>query len=223
MQMKKFFMFLVLMTMCVTVADAQRYFIPKYKKKKEIRTYDLDKSERRWTVTFGGSYDMSLNMQEYVHYKDYKEGYSYDERPNLSGGSAIVGFGMKLGSHVVAGVETGYLYVNKSNLVPLSGAFKFYYGPARRVNRHRWFNYLNIGPQFYFGNTYKTVGAMASAGVGLRVVMARTTKIDLQLGYRCTMRRPEFDLKGNYDIKESNMMYHQYLHGVSFGINFVIF
>lgn len=223
MQMKKFFIFLVLMTLCATAADAQRYFIPKFQKKKEIRTYELDKSERRWTLTVGGSYDMALGMQEYIHYADYKESYTSGKRPNFSGGGGVVGLGLKLGGHVVAGVEAGYLYVNQQNTIPVTGAFKFYYGPGRRVNRHRWFNYLNIGPQFYVDSNYKSVGATGSAGVGMRVLFARTMKVDLQLGYRCTMRRPEFELKGNHDLNINRVSYNQFIHGISFGMNFIIF
>ena len=48
--MKKFWFFLVLMTMCVTMADAQRYFIPKYKRKKEVREYTLDNMDRKWSL-----------------------------------------------------------------------------------------------------------------------------------------------------------------------------
>lgn len=221
--MKKFFIFLVLMTMCATVADAQRYFIPKFQKKKEIHTYELDKSERRWTLTVGGSYDMALGMQEYIHYADYKENYTSGKRPNFSGGGGVVGLGLKIGGHAVAGIEAGYLYVNQASTIPLTGAFKFYYGSGLRVNRHRWFNFLNIGPQFYMDSKYKSVGATGTAGVGMRVLFARTMKVDLQLGYRCTLRRPNFDLKGNYDIDPNRISYNQFMHGITFGMNFVIF
>lgn len=221
--MKKFLMLLVLVVMCGEIADAQNLYIPRYKKKKEVRDYDLENMERKWTISFGGGYDMTLGMQNRIHYTDYAETINYDGEPNFSGGGAWVGYGYKLGKHVVAGVESGFLYVDKMSMLPLYGTFKVYYGPVTRKHRTRWFNYLHVGPQFYFGSSYKTVGAVGSAGVGMRVLMAKTTKVDLQLGYRCTLRRPEFDMTGKHELNADNISYKQYLHGIHFGLNFIIF
>ncbi len=224
--MKKFLMLLVLAVMCCGVAaEAQSYYIPKYKKKKEVRDYDLENTERKWTVTFGGGYDMTFGMQNRIHYKDYDETYNYDGEPSFSGGGVWLGYGYKLGKHVVTGVESGFMYVDKMSMWPILGTLKVYYGPVTRQHRTRWFNYLHVGPQLYFGSSYKTVGAVGSAGVGMRVLMAKTTKIDLQIGYRCTLRRPEFgdNLKGKYDLEAGNIGYKQYLHGLHVGLNFVLF
>ena len=46
MQMKKFLMLLVLVVMCGEIADAQSLYIPRYKKKKEVRDYS-----RIWSVS----------------------------------------------------------------------------------------------------------------------------------------------------------------------------
>ena len=223
MQMKKFLMLLVLVVMCGSMADAQNIYIPKYKKKKEVRDYDLENKERKWTIWFGGGYDMTLGMQNLIQYKDYDENINYDGEPSFSGGGAFVGWGYKLGQHVVTGVEAGYLHVDKMNMTPVIGNLKVYYGPVTRQHRTRWFNYLQVGPQFYFGSSYKTVGAVAGAGVGMRVLMAKTTKVDLQIGYRCTLRRPEFDMMGKHELDKDNINWHQYLHGIHFGINFILF
>ena len=223
MQMKKILMLLVLVFMCGAAVEAQEYYIPKYKKKKEVRDYDLENTERKWTITFGGGYDMTLGMQQRIHYKDYDETYNYDGEPSFSGGAVSVGYGYKLGNHVVAGVESGFLHVDKMNMTPIYGTFKVYYGPITRQHRTRWFNYLKVGPQLYFGSSYKTVGAAGTAGVGMRVLMAKTTKVDLMIGYRCTLRRPKFETSGKYELDLDNVNYQQFMHGIHFGLNFILF
>ncbi len=223
MQMKKFLMLLVLVVMCGEIADAQSLYIPRYKKKKEVRDYDLENMERKWTFTFGGGYDMTFGMQNRIHYKDYDETINYDGEPNFSGGGVWVGAGYKMGQHVVAGLEAGFLYVDQMSMAPLLGNVKVFYGPVTRQKRTRWYNYAQVGPQFYFGSSYKRVGAVAGAGVGMRVLMAKVTKVDLEIGYRCTLRRPEYDMMGKHELDSDNISYKQYLHGLHFGINFVLF
>ena len=223
MQMKKILMLLVVVFMCGAVAEAQNIYIPKYKKKKEVRDYDLENMERKWTITFGGGFDMALGMQNRIHYKDYNETVNYDGKPEFAGGGAFVGYGYKLGKHVVTGVESGFLFVDKMCMWPTVGTLKVFYGPVTRQHRTRWFNYAHLGPQLYFGKSYKTIGAVASAGVGMRLLMAKTTKVDFQVGYRCTLRRPEFDMMGKYELDAKNINYQQYIHGIHVGLNFVLF
>ncbi|MBR5138957.1 MAG: hypothetical protein IKV12_05345 [Alistipes sp.] len=222
--MKKILMLLVLVVMCGAAASAQdNFYIPKYKKVKEIRDYDLDNTKRNWTITFGGGFDMALGMQNRIDYKDYNEVIHYNGKPSFAGGHVSVGYGYKLGKHVVAGVESGYAYVDKMNMVPLKGTFKVYYGPITRQHRTRWFNYAHLGPHFYFSKEYKTINSIAEAGVGMRVLMAKTTKIDLMLGYRNSMRRPNFDTLGNYELDLKRVHYQQYIHSIYFGLNFILF
>ena len=48
MQMKKFLMLLVLVVMCGEIADAQSLYIPRYKKKKEVRCNGRNEKESRF-------------------------------------------------------------------------------------------------------------------------------------------------------------------------------
>ena len=218
-------MLLVVVFMCGAVVEAQNnnIYIPKYKKKKEVRDYDLDNTKRNWTITFGGGYDMALGLQNRIHYKDYDETVKYDGRPDFSGGGVSVGYGYKLGDHVVTGVESGFLFIDNMCMWPTVGTLKVFYGPITRQHRTRWFNYAHLGPQLYLGKSYKTIGAVGSAGVGMRLLMAKTTRIDFQLGYRCTLRRPTFDMMGKYELDAKNINYQQYIHGIHIGLNFVLF
>ena len=81
---------------CGAVAEAQDIYIPKYKKKKEVRDYDLENTERKWTITFGGGFDMALGRQHSLHYKDYDETVNYNGEPDFAGGGVSVGYGYKL-------------------------------------------------------------------------------------------------------------------------------
>jgi len=104
--MKKILIMLVLAAMCgATAAQAQRYFIPKYKKKKEVRDYDLSNSERRWTVTLGGGYNMALGMRNRIRFSDRDYTVRYYEDPSLSGGAVNLGVGYKFTDNIVAGLE----------------------------------------------------------------------------------------------------------------------
>ena len=133
---------LVLAAMCgATAAQAQRYFIPKYKKKKEVRDYDLSNSERRWTVTFGGGYNMALGMRNRIRFSDRDYTVRYYEDPSLSGGAVNLGVGYKFTDNIVAGLEAGYLFQDNDDAIPIYGTFNYYYGPSTSTRRHRWFNY----------------------------------------------------------------------------------
>ncbi len=216
-------MLMVLVFMCGAVAEAQDYYIPKYKKKKEVRDYNLETDKRKWTIWFGGGYDMTLGLQNRIDYKDYNEVVNYNGRPSFSGGAVNLGYGYKLGQHTVAGVESGYLYIDKMNMVPVKGTLKVYYGPVTRQHRTRWFNYLGLGTHLYFSKEYKLFGSVADGGVGMRVLMGKTTKVDLMLGYRCTMRRPNFETTGNYELDLKRVNFQQYMHSIHFGLNFILF
>ena len=158
--MKKILIMLVLAAMCgATAAQAQRYFIPKYKKKKEVRDYDLSNSERRWTVTFGGGYNMALGMRNRIRFGDRDYTVRYYEDPSLSGGAVNLGVGYKFTDNIVAGLEAGYLFQDNDDAIPIYGTFNYYYGPSTSTRRHRWFNYAHLGPQFYFNRSSKAVGA----------------------------------------------------------------
>ena len=60
-------MLLVLLSMCGTMAQAQNY-IPKYKRKKEVRDYDLAKPNRKIEISFGGSYNMAMGQLDRIKY-----------------------------------------------------------------------------------------------------------------------------------------------------------
>ncbi len=178
--MKKILIMLVLAAMCgATAAQAQRYFIPKYKKKKEVRDYDLSNSERRWTVTFGGGYNMALGMRNRIRFGDRDYTVRYYEDPSLSGGAVNLGVGYKFTDNIVAGLEAGYLFQDNDDAIPIYGTFNYYYGPSTSTRRHRWFNYAHLGPQFYFNRSSKAVGAMGAVGGGVRVLLAKSMKVDL--------------------------------------------
>ena len=194
---------LVLAAMCgATAAQAQRYFIPKYKKKKEVRDYDLSNSERRWTVTFGGGYNMD---------------------PSLSGGAVNLGVGYKFTDNIVAGLEAGYLFQDNDDAIPIYGTFNYYYGPSTSTRRHRWFNYAHLGPQFYFNRSSKAVGAMGAVGGGVRGLLAKSMKVDFRIGYQLNMRRPNIADGGSYDLPASGVNFKQYTHVLELGVNIVLF
>ncbi|MCI5717661.1 MAG: hypothetical protein MR292_04640 [Alistipes sp.] len=206
---------------CGMTAQAQR-IVPKYKKKKEVREYDLGMSERRWTVTFGGSYNMALGAFDRIRYIDRGEVVRYDRAPSFSGGSVHLGTGYKFTDHFTLGAEAGMLFQYNDYALPLYATATYYYGQSKGNLRHRWFNYVNLGPQFYFSGRTKT-GAMAAAGGGVRVILAGSLKMDLQLGYQLNMHRPDICDTGKYDIPAANVRYKEYTHLLQVGINFIIF
>ena len=215
---------LVLAAMCgATAAQAQRYFIPKYKKKKEVRDYDLSNSERRWTVTFGGGYNMALGMRNRIRFGDRDYTVRYYEDPSLSGGAVNLGVGYKFTDNIVAGLEAGYLFQDNDDAIPIYGTFNYYYGPSTSTRRHRWFNYAHLGPQFYFNRSSKAVGAMGAVGGGVRVLLAKSMKVDFRIGYQLNMRRPNIAGGGSYDLPASGVNFKQYTHVLELGVNIVLF
>ena len=221
--MKKFWFFLVLMTMCVTMADAQRYFIPKYKRKKEVREYTLDNMDRKWSLYVGGYYSMPLGLQYRVHSSVNDYTLHYNESTSLLGGIAHVGATYKLNDHFHIGMETGYAFHEKAGAIPLNAVARYYYGPAKPKSRGRLFNYVNVGPQFFMSNSSKRVGAALSVGGGIRVLIAKSMRTDLHLGYSLCLRRPTLADDGKYDVPAKNINFKEFTHAIQLGMNIVIF
>lgn len=216
-------MLLVLVAVSITTVEAQRYFVPKYKKKKEVREYAMYKTERPIEVYLGGTVNFALGMHNSINFHDYNYNVGYDEKIGLMGGSVYLGVGYKLGNHFVAGLEGGYLFQDNGQAIPLSGVFKCYYGTTTPKRPCRLYNYAQVGPQFYFADGSKPVGMLAGAGVGLRLILAQSVRMELQMGYQMNMRRPEIALTGSYDVVESGVSFKQYAHIAQFGINIYLF
>lgn len=222
--MKKILMMLVLIALCgSTAVQAQKYYIPKYKKKKEVRDYDLDNPGRPLTVTLDGSYNMALGMQNRIHYGGRDYTVRYNENPSLSGGTIGLGVGYKFSENIVAGLRAGYQFQDKDDAIPLLGTFNYYYGPAKVQHRYRWFNYANLGPQFYMGKKSKTTGMTGSIGGGVRVLMAKSLKVDFHVGYQFNMRRPVVDGTGSYDVPAADVNFKQFTHALELGVSVVLF
>lgn len=221
--MKKFLMFLVLVTMCCATAQAQRYYIPKYKRQRVVEEADMHKQDRKWTVMLSASYDMSLGQQNRIHYKDRDDVVRYDEETDMHGVTVDLGVGRKFGSHIIAGLSTGFNYSNSLKSMPLHGTFRYYYGKAVAVRRHRWFNYAELGPQFYFGGGYKSVGASGIVGGGIRVLAKKSMRLDFQAGYRLTLLRPTINQTGSYFLPEDAVNYKQFMHSIVVGFNLTLF
>lgn len=221
--MKKLLMLLVLVAMSLTTVEAQRYYVPKYKKKKEVKEYALTKDERPIEVYFGGAVNFALGMHNHINYKDHGYGVGYDEKIGLMGGDIRLGVDYKLGKHFTTGLQTGFLFQDNGNAIPLSGVFKYYYGATTSKRPCRLYNYAQVGPQFYMDKSSKTVGMLAGAGVGLRVLLAQTMRIEMELGYKMNMRRPDISQKGSYDVPAKSIKFNQYAHIAQFGINIYVF
>lgn len=221
--MKKILMFLVLIAMGITTANAQRTFVPKYKKKKEVREYAMFKAERPFEVYFGGTVNFALGIQNSINFKDYDYKVGYDQKIDLMGGSVYLGANYKFGNHFTAGLEAGYLFQGNGQAIPLSGVMKVFYGTTTPKRPCRLYNYAQVGPQFYIEDGSKPVGMLAGAGVGLRLLVGQAVRMEMQLGYQMNMRRPEINLQGAYDVIESGVSFKQYAHIAQFGLNIYIF
>ncbi len=221
--MKKFLMLIVLVAMGLSTVEAQSYYVPKYKKKKEVREYAMFKAERPIEIYFGGAVNFALGMHNHINYKDYGYAVGYDQKIGLMGGDVRIGVGYKLGNHVVAGLEGAYLFQDNGNALPLTGVFKYYYGTATPKHPCRLYNYAQVGPQFYFSEKSKPVGMMAGAGLGLRLLLAQSVRMELQWGYQMNMRRPEVYSKGAHDVSLKGVKFNQYAHIAQFGINIYVF
>ena len=222
--MKKLLMLVVLVAMGLSTVEAQSYYVPKYKKKKEVKEYALTKAERPIEVYFGGAVNFALGMQNRINYKDYGYGVGYDEKIGLWGGDVRVGVDCKLGKHFTAGLQSGFLFQDNGNAIPLSGVFKCYYGTVTPKHPCRLYNYAEVGPQFYLDKEKsRTVGMLAGAGVGVRVLLAEAMRIEFEVGYHMNMRRPVISDEGEHDVAIKGVRFNQYAHIAQFGINIYIF
>lgn len=217
--MKKLLLILITLSFVgAGIAEAQ-HFVPRYKRKKMEKDYTLDKPENRLTVSFGGTMNFMLGMHSHINYKDYGQVTNYEQKPDLIGGSVLLGVGYKVTPNFTAGLEGGLLFQGNGNAIPLYGSFKYYFGEQVRRKPMRWFTYLNIGPQFYTDEESKGVGATAGLGGGMRLCIAESLRCDLYVGYLGNMRRPEPSQMGAHDVPAGNINFKQYSHGVVLGLN----
>ena len=216
-------MFLVLVVVCCSTAQAQRYYIPKYKRERTVVESDMHKQDRKWTITISSSYNMSLGMQNRIAYRNLGDVVRYDEAAKFHGVTAEVGVGRKVGSHIIAGLSTGFDYTNALKAIPVRGTFRYYYGQAVATRRHRWFSYVELGPQFYMEEKYKTIGAAGVIGGGIRVLVLKSMRLDFQVGYRNTLMRRPINRTGSYALDEKDVNFQQYMHTVLAGFNLTLF
>ena len=221
--MKKFLMLVVLMAVCYTTAQAQRYYIPKYKRERVVNEADMHKQDRKWTLTVSGSYDLSLGMQNRINYKELDDIVRYDEKTSLHGVTVDLGLGYKIGSHIITGLSTGFNFANDIKSMPVHGTFRYYYGPAVAARRNRWFNFAEVGPHLFFGSGYKTIGASGVVGGGVRLLILKSMRLDFQAGYRLTLLRPNINQTGSYYLPDKSVDYKQFMHGVMVGFNLTLF
>lgn len=222
-RMKRFLAIVLLLCFVgVTTAEAQRHFVPRYKRQKVEKDYTLDKPENKLTVSIGASANFALGMQNRINFTDYKQVTKYNEKPSLMGGNVLLGVGYKVTPNFTAGVEGGLLFQSNGKAIPLYGAFKYYFGEQVRRKPMRWFTYLNLGPQFYTKKGSKTVGATAGVGGGMRLCIAEALRCDLYVGYLGNMRRVEPSQQGVYDVPSNNVHFKQYTHSVVIGLNIFV-
>ena len=220
--MKKLLLLLVMVSLGVATASAQKYYIPKFKKTKEVRDFELD-SNRKIYVTLGASLNLGLGFQDFIQYQDHGYDVSYDEDMKTFGASALLGVGCRLTENFHAGIESGMLIQHKANAMPLYASLKYYYGPATKQKRTRFFNYLNGGPQFYFKSNTKPVGYMVGAGGGMRLLFLKTLRTDFYAGYQLNMRSIEPSMSGTEKVDASTIKFRQFAHLIQVGINVPIF
>ena len=221
--MKKFLMLLVMIAIGLTGVEAQNYLVPKFKRKKEVREYPMVKEDRPVEVYFGGTLNFALGMQNSIKSSSYGYNIGYNKKLDLIGGDVYLGADYKIGKHFTTGLQAGYLFQSNGHAIPLSGVFKCYYGTPTPKHPCRFYNFVQVGPQFYMGENSHTVGMLAGAGVGLRLLVARSLRMELQAGYQMNMRRPKINTSGVYDVPEGSVSFKQYAHLAQFGINFYIF
>lgn len=222
--MKKILLILVAVIGYCASVEAQQYFIPKYKGEKVERDFVMDNPKRKLTITFGGTYNMALGMNDRINLEHQSDVVKYPREIDLSGGSILLGIGYKATENIVAGIETGALFQDNGYAMPLYGTFNYYYGPATVQHRYRFFNYLHLGPQFYFEKERtKTVGAMTGIGGGIRVLVGGSAKMDFRVGYQLNLRRPVVANTGSYDLPASMVDYKQFAHIIQVGMTLMIF
>lgn len=210
---------MVLVLLAVGEAAAQKYYIPRFKKTKIERDYELENTKHKFAINMGGSYNVCMGMQTAVKYGERGDKVNYKESMSVSGGTFYVGVGYRVSENFIAGLEGGLQLQDNDNSIPLYASLKYYYGDAVQKKRYRWFNYLNVGPQFNLGSSSKGVGALFAAGGGMRVLAGRTMKMDWYIGYQLNMRNCKPSDTGKYDIPASDIKFHQYAHLIQVGVN----
>lgn len=210
---------MVLVLLAAGEVAAQKYYIPRFKKTKIERDYELEKMSHKWAINLGGSYNVCMGMQNMISYNERGDKVNYPESMSVSGGSFYIGAGYRFNENFIAGLEGGFQLQDNSNSIPLYASLKYYHGKAVQKQRYRWFNYLNAGPQFYLGDKYKVMGGLVAAGGGLRVLAGRTLKMDVYMGYQLNIcnRKPSFD--GKFDYPEAGLKYRQLAHLIQVGVN----
>lgn len=215
--MKKLLLLLVMVSMGVATASAQKYYVPKFKKTKEVRDYEME-PKRKVYLTLGGSFNMGLGFQNHIKYKDHGYDVAYDENMQFDGVSVLLGGGFRVTENFHAGIESGVLIQAGTNAVPLYASLKYYYGPALRQKRTRFFNYLDGGPQFYFTDKSKPVGYMVGAGGGMRLLVKKSVRTDFFVGYQLNVRGVQPHLNGDHTVNPQGVTFNQYAHVIQIGL-----
>lgn len=208
-----------------STAEAQqsRYYIPKYKKKKEVKEYNLVKEDRPVEVYLGGTVNFALGMQNHINFTDHGYKIDYNDDVDLMGGSVSLGAAYKLGNHFTAGLEAGVLFHDSGITVPISGVGKYYYGAAKVNHPCRFYNYVQVGPQLFTGGESKTIGMLAGAGGGIRVLIANALRVEMQVGYQMNMRRVKPYDSAAYDVPIKGVRFNEFVHIAQFGLNIYLF
>ncbi|MBR5282136.1 MAG: hypothetical protein IKU22_05070 [Alistipes sp.] len=217
--MKKVLILLVLVMMGIGEAAAQKYYIPRFKKTKVERDYELENMSHKWSINLGSSFNFCTGMQNAIKYGQRGDNTVYNESMRLGGATFHLGAGYRFNEHIIAGLESGFQLQENGNSVPLYATFKYYYGNAVQTKRHRWFNYMNAGPQFYINDSSRCVGALVAAGGGIRVLVGRTLKTDFYMGYQLNIRNVVPADTGRNDYPASDIKYRQFAHLVQVGMN----
>ena len=68
--MKRVLILMVLVLLAVGDAAAQKYYIPRFKKTKIERDYELENMKHKVAINMGGSYNICMGMQNVIKYQD---------------------------------------------------------------------------------------------------------------------------------------------------------
>ena len=210
---------MVLAFLAVGQVSAQKYYIPRFKKTKVERDYELEKMSHKWAINLGSSYNVCTGMQNIIKYGERGDKVNYPQSMSVSGATFYLGAGYRFSENFIAGLESGYQLQDNGNSIPLYATMKYYYGKAVQKQRYRWFNYVNAGPQFYLNDKSKVVGGLVAAGGGLRVLAGRTLKMDWYMGYQLNIRNVVPSQDGKFDYPEGDIKYRQLAHLIQVGAN----
>ena len=210
---------MVLAFLAVGQVAAQKYYIPRFKKTKVERDYELEKMSHKWAINLGSSYNVCTGMQNIIKYGERGDKVNYPQSMSVSGATFYLGGGYRFSENFIAGLESGFQLQDNGNSIPLYATMKYYYGKAVQKQRYRWFNYVNAGPQFYINDKSKVVGGLIAAGGGLRVLAGRTMKMDWYMGYQLNIRNVKPSQDGKYDYPEGDIKYRQLAHLIQVGVN----